>query len=194
MNNSFVLALGLAAIDGLTSAFVAMLILALSVIGSGQPAELEATSDGVSLLIRKPSIKFLVMVEPVCGGPNARRIPQNQPSTQRLREIENQTNGGTVYWIDTCSSDDEACSAQLLISRPRGKSWRIYLANSTTQKNFTEGSLGSTFEVKMTLITSSGQQQKLTETWALDDAWHGFDFSVSREGPHLQKVLQPFRC
>jgi hypothetical protein len=44
MNNSFVLALGLAAIDGLTSAFVAMLILALAVIGSGQPADVDATS------------------------------------------------------------------------------------------------------------------------------------------------------
>lgn len=192
MNNGFVLALGLAAIDGLTSAFVAMLILALAVIGSGQPAEVDAKSESVWLSISKPSVKFLVMVEPVCGGIKAMRVPQDQPSMQRLREVESQTQQGTVNWIDSCSSEDDRCSAQLLVNRPKSaRPWRIYLASANTQKNFTERSIGPLYDVKITLATSSGQID-IKQKWAIDDAWHAIEFSVSGT-PNLQTV-DPSKC
>jgi hypothetical protein len=193
MNNSFVLALGLAAIDGLTSAFVAMLILALAVIGSGQPADVDATSESVWLSIRKPSVKFLVIVEPVCGGTRAMRIPQDQPSMQRLRELESQTKQGTVNWIDSCSAEDDRCSAQLFINRPKsGQPWHIYLASADTQGKFTERAKGPQIDVSIMLATTSGQLPEKKEKWTIDDNWHAFKFSVTG-APTLQNA-DPFKC
>ena len=192
MNSGFVLALGLAAIDGLTSAFVAMLILALAVIGSGQSGTPQTSQETALLSIQKSSLKFSIAVEPVCGSDRSTRVPRGSLINERLREIESHTQNGSIIWIDSCSASDEKCQAQLIINKPKKKErWRIYIANANTQGNFTERSKGPV-NIEVTLANSLGSV-KVPDAWPIDDNWHAYDFSPT-ETPEIRKVVDPTKC
>lgn len=190
-NRSFVLALGLAAIDGLTSAFVAMLILALAVIGSGeQTGAAPDVSETTVLFIQKPLVNFLVRVAPKCNV-IAQRVPGAQTSG-RLTEIDLYTKAGSVTWRD-CSPvlDDNFCLAQLIIDRPVAGRWRIYLANSNTQANFTEKQ-PKQVDVQLQLSQGNQKGKLLKESWKLDGTWNAFEFDPKGTG-EIRKV-DPSKC
>jgi hypothetical protein len=147
----------LAAIDGLTSAFVAMLILALAVIGSGeQSGAAPDISETTVLSIRKPIVNFLVRVAPKCNV-FAQRVPGVQ-TAGHLAEIDSFTRAGSVTWKD-CSPllGDSNCLAQLIVDRPASGRWRIYLANSNTEANFTET---PPKQVEVELLLSEGGKRE----------------------------------
>jgi hypothetical protein len=192
MNNGFALALGLAAIDGLTSAFVAMLVLALAVIGSGEQSGATADISGQTILyVRKPLINFLVRVAPTCKV-FAQRVPRGQ-ADERLKEIESYTNGGSVRWIDcTPAPGDTICRAQLIINRPvRGEPWRIYFANANTENNFTEKPLNRV-DVEFQVIRNGENAKPLNEWWTLDGSWNAFEFSPT--GTNEIKKVDASKC
>jgi hypothetical protein len=190
-NRGFALALGLAAIDGLTSAFVAMLVLALAVIGSGeQTGAAPDTSETTVLSIRKPIINFLVRVAPACNV-FAQRVPGGQIKG-RLTEIESYTKAGSVEWIDcTPNSGDSICLAQLVINRPLSGSWRISLANSNTEGNFTER-LPSQVDAQFQVVQGRKGGKRFDFSWKLDGSWNSFEFDPKGNGE--VKRVDPSKC
>src|ERR1700681_2777696 len=103
MKPIFVLGLGLAAIDGLTSAFVAMLVLALVVIGSGAQEAPPDVSETVMFIVQKPAIRLLARIS-ADAAPVSVLVPREGFQDERLPELEMYTRNGRVEWLncDTC--------------------------------------------------------------------------------------------
>src|SRR5690242_17483153 len=119
MSYVFRLALGLAAIDGLTSAFVATLILAFAVIGSGESQSSPDMSATVVLSLKKVmsdkspmKIGLLAAIFKEPGAPMAVITHDVGGSTLSPIPTASQlTKGGSVLWFD-CISDSDSCSSQ----------------------------------------------------------------------------------
>jgi hypothetical protein len=160
MKSSFALSLGIAAIDGLTCAFVAMLVLALVLIGSGETTQApDWTSSGI-LLIQKmddntaaTQMTMLLLVDVQAGpGKDApsdvklnsdgtlQPLPHLSPAVEAAR-------GGRVSWADHTCSESRICSAELFVTRPRQPTgWRVRLRIADTS-----GSLADDFPQSLSL-------------------------------------------
>lgn len=188
MNNSFILALGLAAIDGLTSAFVAMLILALAVIGSGQQGGSDTSTETALLNITRPRLNLLVRVSPDCGGQGALRAPIIGGKSERLEEIESFTKQGSVYWIEACNATDEVCSSQLIVNNGLpDRPWCIDLAIGNTPLNFTDGPT-KPINVTLTLVNGTESPPLEDKGWKIDGCWHSYEFSPKVAGLRTRGV------
>jgi hypothetical protein len=138
MNASFILALGLAAIDGLTSAFVAMLIMALVVAGGNGGAAGQETDKALIVTVAKHApVKLMVRLAAGEGKP----VPVYALDQNTFQTIKLSTNkdGGRILWRDCATSPGGGCTAQLIIERPRdGQKWSMEFAIATTNAELTE--------------------------------------------------------
>jgi hypothetical protein len=184
VNPVFILGLGLAAIDGLTSAFVAMLVLAIIVIGSGAQGTPPDVSETAVLFIKKPPIRLLVSVAPDTAKP-ALLVPRQGFNDEQLAMLKPYTKNGRVEWVD-CDN----CRAQLLIIRPINVGWHLCLAYANTPGNFTESAPGAIeLELELRTVTRTGKSAPLRtkEIFKIGDLWHGFQFNPTTNDA-VQKV------
>jgi hypothetical protein len=170
MNPIFILGLGLAAIDGLTSAFVAMLVLAMAVIGSGAREAPPDVSETAVFIIQKPAIRLLVSIAADTARPVV-RAPRTSFLEERLSELEPYTNNGSVLWVNC-----DTCSPRLQINKPRSVSWRVCVASANTPGSFTESPLGS-IKLKVSTITKPGETSIDDGPWNIADLWHAYEFN-----------------
>lgn len=141
---AFAMAIGLAAIDGLLCAFVAMLVVALVLIGSGESTGVPDITRSVVLQIDKrdprpgkPMTAALLLNLNVQSGSVKQRVllAPDAAVRSRMTEVPGLRNGslepgGRVVWQD-CFEDETSdyrghCESRLLIARPQpGSQWEI---------------------------------------------------------------------
>lgn len=175
MNQAFVLGLGLAAIDGLTSAFVAMLVLAIAVIGSGEGGPPPDVSETSVLFIKKPVVRLLAGFAPGSSAP-VLRVPIQSFDDDRIPELEVYTKQGRVNWLDC-----DRCTSQLRIDRPKDDVWRVCLAFANTPGNLTDGNPGL-MTVELWMFSGGAETVHLADTFGVDELWHAYQFKPTGKG------------
>ncbi|MBX5157665.1 hypothetical protein HJB89_11075 [Rhizobium sp. NZLR8] len=181
MNGGFVLALGLAAIDGLTSAFVAMLIMALVVAGGNGGASGKETDKALIVTIAKHApVKLMVRLAAGDGKPvPVYALDQN---TFQTIDLSASTEGGRILWRDCSVSPGGGCTAQLIIERPQdGQKWTLQFAIATTDAELTET---LSRPVKLDLkMAGGGAVGKAALCWdSLAAGWQKVVFFTARDG------------
>jgi hypothetical protein len=151
-NSSIGLALGLAAIDGLTCAFVAMLILALVLIGPGQTSAAPDVVESKSITIRitnsnqsldRVDLRLLadINVEGSTAAPAAFTV-ESQGRLFLIKALQNHVGPkGGVWWKDCQAQAGGSCLAQLFVSaiNQHERPWRIRLRVADSGDGFTSG-------------------------------------------------------
>jgi len=150
MKSSFALSLGIAAIDGLTCAFVAMLVLALVLIGSGETTQAPDWTRSGILLIQKMDdntaatqmpLLLLVDVQAGTGTHASSDVKLNSDGTLLpLPGLSGAVDpGGSVSWADHTCSESRICSAELFVALPREPTgWRVRLRIADTSGSFAD--------------------------------------------------------
>jgi hypothetical protein len=161
-NSSIGLALGLAAIDGLTCAFVAMLILALVLIGPGETSSAPDLVESKSLTIRVTDmnqtgvgVDLRLLVDISVEG-SSQVTPaftvESQGRMTPLRTLQSHVNGnGRVWWQDCQALSGHTCVAQLFVSsiKQHERPWHIRLRVADSGNSFTIGD--GSYEIEASL-------------------------------------------
>ena len=144
MSPVFRLALGLAAVDGLASAFVATLLLAFFVIGSGDQSAAISVAASDVLVVRKSAlagsmtVQLVARLEDEQHSVNAVITPvSGQSGLVQVTEARAMTDGGAVYWSD-CESQSPTCRSQLLITKPKRTCSHFRISAADTTRSFSD--------------------------------------------------------
>jgi len=181
MSGSFILALGLAAIDGLTSAFVAMLVLALVVTGGdGGAAGPGIGKSVVVTIVKRAPVKLMVRVG--AGEGEAVPVYALDQNTFQTIKLSARARVGRVMWRDCRISSSGSCVAQMLIEQPLDhQKWRMELAIATTDTE-----LSNALPKPVTLdvrVDGAGTAEKLALCWdSLAAAWQQIEFTTAEKG------------
>jgi hypothetical protein len=174
MNAVFILGLGLAAIDGLTSAFVAMLVLALVVIGSGASDAPPDISETAVLIVQKPAIRLLASIAADSAAPSL-LVPREGFQDERVPELEIYTRSGRVEWLNC-----DTCSARLQINRPSNVLWRVCLVRANTPMGFTEAPIVS-MDLTLSLVSGGVETKLPPDKWDNKSEWHAYEFNATNK-------------
>lgn len=158
MSSVFRLALGLAAVDGLASAFVATLMLAFFVIGSGEQSAAVDFASSEVLLIKKSiasePMRLQLLVNLRSGPDSSYTVIVPTPGSTGLMPVSDTVEfakDGGVYWYD-CRSELQSCESQLVVTKPsRGKCWQVRISVASTPQSFAETFPGA-IDIEATLM------------------------------------------
>jgi hypothetical protein len=150
-DSSLAVSLGLAAIDGLTCAFIAILILALILIGVGSspgahdadPAQIlmvHVAGDGGSRL----GIDLRLLVDVSVEGDfqhTAAFTVESAGSVAKLDALGEYAPGGGVWWKDCQTLSTNECFAEMFVTKAKrgGPVWRIRFRVADSGDSFTTG-------------------------------------------------------
>ncbi|MBK1838388.1 hypothetical protein JHL17_13290 [Azospirillum sp. YIM B02556] len=195
MSPMFRLALGLAAVDGLASAFVATLLLAFFVIGSGeQSAAIDVSASDVLLLKKSVAagpmtVQILGILSGEGSSLNAQIIPNPAHSgLLPVTDAREMTDKGLVYWFD-CSSVAAACQSQLVIIKPRrDKCWHFRISAANTSESFSD-TFPSYIGIEVMLMPMGGSKNAKTANLPVDGrSW--IDIRLHCRGIPLDIILE----
>jgi hypothetical protein len=193
VSHVFRLALGLAAIDGLTSAFVATLILAFSVIGSGERSSAPDMSATTIIEFKKSSyddasMKIGLLAAIYTSSNAALSISSYNRQAGGLLPISTAsplTKGGSVRWFD-CTSEFASCSSQLMITKPAKTCWVLKLSPATTMMAFSDFYPSKIKLESRIFPRASGQPLDPIEL-LLDGSWQSFQIDFTSEVPRITR-------
>jgi hypothetical protein len=170
-SQSLGISLGLAAVDGLLCAFVAILVLALVLIGSGTSVSAPDLIASHVLLFdinsvdqSRKSIDLRLLVDVGIQGAPDRSKPSVSSNGRMvvLSGLEQHLQHGSILWKDCQTLDQGRCSAALFVTRPKiGERWRIRIRLADADNSFTTSSIPS-YKIKATLGGRSRGNLELT--------------------------------
>jgi hypothetical protein len=150
-DSSLAVSLGLAAIDGLTCAFIAILILALILIGAGTSPGANDTDSSEILMVHvardgnfQGGIDLHLLLDVTING-QPKPLAFEVESAGRIVKLDQlQTYvrpGGEVWWKDCQSANGNECLAEMFVTKfRRGEGdWRIRLRVADAADSFTAG-------------------------------------------------------
>lgn len=166
MESSFAMALGLAAIDGLLSAFVAMLMLALVLIGSGETSGGGPDWNRSTILLMEKSdprdagqpMRSRMLIDVYAQGEGRSLHACTVESAGKLEEFDVlKPIAGHVFWSDCSENTASKCEARLMIVSPKpGSMWLVRLRIADTFGGFSDD-FPSTVNVKLTSYTKTAK-------------------------------------
>jgi hypothetical protein len=160
-SNSFAVSMGLAAIDGLLCAFVAMLMLALVLIGPGIATSAPDLTQAQALWFRITKadedtkgidLNLLVDIRADGSGDVGSLTVESGGRMTRLKGLIGQVqDGGEIWWKDCQVLAGKECPAALFVTRIKpGQRWRVRLRVADAADSFTAG--GSSYTVYAKLV------------------------------------------
>ena len=147
--SSLAVSLGLAAIDGLTCAFIAILILALILIGPGSSPSASDSDTAQMLLVHiegeggaAHSIDLRILVDVTVDGQPLDLDVESAGRLVRLRGFEKRNlvrPGGGVWWKDCQTTAANFCVAEMFVTKAKhnATAWRIRLRVADAGDSFT---------------------------------------------------------
>jgi hypothetical protein len=159
-SNSFAISLGLAAIDGLLCAFVAVLMLALVLIGPGISANAPDVMESQKLLFliknadtaaRGIDLHMLVDIKTEGSSDVASFTVESGGRMTQLKGLTRHVQaGGAIWWKDCQILAGSECSATLFVTRIKpNERWHVRLRVADAGNSFTAG--GTNYLVRANL-------------------------------------------